>query len=350
MPDNKVLQIYAGLNTMNGYINLLEKELSSANTIFILKGSPGSGKSTILKQLLSMAKQAGEPYTVIKCSADPDSLDAVILNNLKVAVADGTSPHVLEPKTVGIRERIINLGECWDNIKLKKYTDEINDYNEKKLAANSNAYNLIRAYGEVEKVRDSLVKKAIDYNKIKSYAKTFFGKHLNKTKNSDVKIAQTEVFCYKGFDNTNSFYSAKNTVLLRDKYNISSIFLNELYILGKQKKVEMNIAVSPIDSGKLIAIYFPNSDLYIKSDKFTPFEGNKTISSDRFINKAAVAEEKEKLMFYKKILKTLIEEARISFTEARKNHLAMEEIYLKTIDFKKIDEKAKAMYTEIFSS
>ena len=33
----------------------------------------------------------------ILCSGDPDSLDAVIIPSLKLAWADGTAPHALEP-------------------------------------------------------------------------------------------------------------------------------------------------------------------------------------------------------------------------------------------------------------
>ena len=85
------------LNGTDGYVPLLEYTLSPMKRVFILKGSPGSGKSTVMKRIAARAEAEGHPLTVIRCSSDPDSLDGVMLTDLGVAVADGTSPHSLDP-------------------------------------------------------------------------------------------------------------------------------------------------------------------------------------------------------------------------------------------------------------
>ena len=50
----------------------------------------------------------------IYCSSDPESLDAVIFPSLRVSVADGTSPHTLDPDYPGVTAEIVALGECWN--------------------------------------------------------------------------------------------------------------------------------------------------------------------------------------------------------------------------------------------
>jgi DNA gyrase subunit A len=48
-------------------------------------------------------------------------LDGIIIVEKNIAVIDGTAPHIYEPKLPGICEKMINLGENWDEKKLKKY-------------------------------------------------------------------------------------------------------------------------------------------------------------------------------------------------------------------------------------
>ena len=64
---------------------------------YILKGGPGTGKSRMMKKIADrFAKD--EDVTCFYCSADPDSLDAVMMHTSKVLVVDGTPPHVSEPR------------------------------------------------------------------------------------------------------------------------------------------------------------------------------------------------------------------------------------------------------------
>ena len=111
--SNKI-ELFAGLNGIDGYVPLLEYTLSPMKRVFILKGSPGSGKSTVMKRIAARAEAEGHPLTVIRCSSDPDSLDGVMLTDLGVAVADGTSPHSLDPKKYGIREVTVSLEDTFD--------------------------------------------------------------------------------------------------------------------------------------------------------------------------------------------------------------------------------------------
>ena len=46
----------------------------------------------------------------ILCSGDPDSLDALLLPQLGVALVDGTAPHVVEPKYPGVVDRYVKHG------------------------------------------------------------------------------------------------------------------------------------------------------------------------------------------------------------------------------------------------
>ena len=79
---------YLGANAPTGFYSLYDQMLDpeKARDIRILKGGPGCGKSTLMKQVGRAMEEAGHSVEYIYCSGDPDSLDAVIIPALGAAV------------------------------------------------------------------------------------------------------------------------------------------------------------------------------------------------------------------------------------------------------------------------
>lgn len=93
------VQYFLGANSPTGFYSLYDQMIdrTKARRLYILKGGPGCGKSTLMRRVAERAKAAGQEVEYILCSGDPDSLDAVILPGLEIAVADGTAPHGTAP-------------------------------------------------------------------------------------------------------------------------------------------------------------------------------------------------------------------------------------------------------------
>ena len=53
--------------------------------------------------------EKGYDVEFFHCSADPDSLDGVHIPALKLALIDGTSPHVIDPRFPGGFDESVNL-------------------------------------------------------------------------------------------------------------------------------------------------------------------------------------------------------------------------------------------------
>ena len=99
MADPYRIQYFLGANSPSGFYSLYDQLLAPelARHIYILKGGPGCGKSTLMKKVGALCEQAGEKPEYILCSGDPDSLDALILPRLGMAIVDGTAPHAAAP-------------------------------------------------------------------------------------------------------------------------------------------------------------------------------------------------------------------------------------------------------------
>ena len=104
---------FPGNNTPLGFFSYYGHILGQreANRIICIKGGPGTGKSTFIRKIAGHFAAKGEPIDYLHCSADENSLDGIVLKDKKVAIIDGTSPHMTDPVTPGAVDKIINLGE-----------------------------------------------------------------------------------------------------------------------------------------------------------------------------------------------------------------------------------------------
>ena len=97
--------------TGSGFVNFFEfiNNKNKPGMLYILKGGPGTGKSTLLKKIGKHFSEKGEAVECFYCSSDPLSLDGVRISKRNIAIVDGTAPHVYEPQMPAVNETVINL-------------------------------------------------------------------------------------------------------------------------------------------------------------------------------------------------------------------------------------------------
>ncbi|GEB30640.1 MULTISPECIES: PRK06851 family protein [Brevibacillus] len=93
----QVRRMYLGAATPNGPVDHIMKLTDSLQKRYFIKGRPGSGKSTMLKKLVTEAENRGFDVEVYHCGLDPHSLDMVIVPEKSVAIFDSTAPHEYFP-------------------------------------------------------------------------------------------------------------------------------------------------------------------------------------------------------------------------------------------------------------
>lgn len=123
---------YLGSNTHKGFYGLYEEAIAPLDRVFLLKGGPGTGKSSLMKKVMKEGLNRGYSVECWHCSGDPNSLDGVLIKDLGVAVIDATAPHAVEPKIPVAKEVIINLLDCVRRDKIKERTHLEKLVNDKK--------------------------------------------------------------------------------------------------------------------------------------------------------------------------------------------------------------------------
>ena len=142
-----ILEYFPGANTPKGFYSYYDYILKSreAKRIIVLKGGPGTGKSTFMKKIAKHISSLGYETEILHCSSDPNSLDGVCAREIGFLILDGTAPHIVDPKCPGAIDEIINLGECWDKEKIMKNKDDVIKINEMISSYFDDAYKYLAA-------------------------------------------------------------------------------------------------------------------------------------------------------------------------------------------------------------
>ena len=149
MKKGQAKHVFPGGNTPKGFYSLYHEGLTGLNRIFILKGGPGVGKSTLMRELAELMLDSGYDTELWQCSSDNDSLDGVIVPALGIGIIDGTAPHTVDPRYPGAVDEIINLGDCWKEEMLTAGKDEIIKLTNNISDLFKNAYEHIAAAGQI---------------------------------------------------------------------------------------------------------------------------------------------------------------------------------------------------------
>lgn len=121
--SGKVRHYFAAGNTAKGYFSLYDSALDGLDRLFILKGGPRMGKSLLMKTIGEEMASKGFNIEYLHCPSDHDSIDGVIIPEIRVGIVDGTAPHNIEPRAPGIID--VNLGIALDSQKLSVHKEAI---------------------------------------------------------------------------------------------------------------------------------------------------------------------------------------------------------------------------------
>lgn len=181
----KVINYFAGGNTAKGFYSLFDSNIEDLNHLYILKGGPGTGKSTMMKWIGKYWEDQGLDVEYIHCASDNDSIDGVIIREISAGIVDGTHPHIIEPKFPGLTGHYVNLLEAVDSKKLWKHKDEIQTLTKEISNSYKKVYEVfsqgLKEHDELEKFYIQSIKKDKAEQLTQKVIDNFFGNSvLNK--------------------------------------------------------------------------------------------------------------------------------------------------------------------------
>ncbi len=345
------ISYFLGANSPEGFVSLFSELYTTDGSwrCFILKGGPGTGKSTLMKRIASLLNAEGYNVDRIYCSSDPDSLDAVKCESLGFCIADGTSPHVIEPVFPGAVENIVNLGEYWESDRLIDEGEKIIAMALKNSSLHTRCTKFIKAASLVLSDTVRLGENSVNKDKINSYAlrlsKRLFKNKKGKT-GSEKKVFLSAL-TPKGvfFHNETVKALASQIIFVDDKANLVTGYLMEkIRTLALENGYDVISAFCPLNpNGKPEHIIIPECSLAFirKHSAYPEIKGTRTVHAGRFIDTQELSRHRQKIDFNNQISSELLKEAISSLKQAKKIHDELEALYIPAMDFSGYDILAR---------
>ena len=343
-------KFFLGANTPSGFYSLYDTlvDHQTDKTLYIIKGSPGSGKSSFMRKIAEGMMDAGLDVEHIHCTADPDSLDAIYIPALKIAYADGTAPHVLEPAYPGVMEEYINLDEFVDTEPLKEKKAEVIALTDPYRSLYQRAYHCIEAAGKVTQEASRPVIDHTVIDAIKKRTRGIITREIGKQKNGTGKTSYRflTALTHKGhiacFDTAEAL--ADRVYHLDNTLGLAHYMLADLREAVEQAGLDLILCPDPMNPDQLAHLLLPSLSLaFLSSNNQIQYEGAhfRHIRLDAMVNADRLKLQKPRLRFAKKVSALLLDEAIRILTEAKATHDELERIYNPHVDWDGIYDLAE---------
>lgn len=349
MSIGKVKHLFPGGNTSQGffsfYANIIQQE--EANHLFIIKGGPGVGKSTFMKKVGEALLQKGYDVEYLHCSSDNNSLDGVKIPALQIAFIDGTSPHVVDPKSPGAVDEILNFGAFWEEKGIRTHKTEIIDITRSISEQFTRAYKYLKSAYTIYEDCKVIYSKVLQAGVLNNYVNELVNEIFGDMKTSLVVGKSRDLFASAITPNGLCHY-------LEDIIQVDKIYLlkggmgtGEQRILEKIKDAALmrgcviECYYCALDPGKLEHLVIPEMSIgFTTANDYHSFVRQDAVSIDmqQFFDLGALEAYQDDLIENKIVFDQLLNSALNTIHRAKALHDQLETFYIPNIDFKAIDK------------
>ncbi len=350
----KIRKFFPGGNTSKGfysfYNNIIEYD---ATRIFIIKGGPGVGKSSFMRYIGNEMLKKGYDLEFHCCSSDNNSLDGIVIPSLKIALIDGTSPHIVEPKNPGAVEEIIYLGNYWNEKIMTTNKEKILKLNSKVSEMFNIAYISLKEAKIAHDEWENYIIKNMQYNKVNEVTQKLLDEiFLNVKPQYKKQPKERHLFGsaitpnglvneYESiFQDCNKLYIIKGNPGCGKSYMIETLFMT-----SRRFGLDTEIYHCALDPIKLDAIYIPQTHIAVLNlSPPTKLNTNKIdrnpkiIDLNNYINKKTLSNYQIEIRSSETRFWNSLDRGVRYIKEAKKTHDELEEYYVLAMDFNSVND------------
>lgn len=314
--------------------------------IFVIKGGSGTGKAFFMKEIAKCAELNGFSVRYIYCSSDADSLDGIIINEQKIAVLDGTSPHVYEPKYIGAVESFVNLADFLDEKILSASRKVIENISSEKKRGFERVYRDLRAFRALSENIEYLVFSCLKLEKMKKYASRF-ADGLEKEE-GEVEHLLTRSIGMRGLSSFDTYFeNAKIYYEINDYFETAHFMMREIYFVMRENKVNLRISSNPIIKERMDALCATNSGLTFEINNRMN-NATRSINMRRFVDGGEISKIRQEYRALARARDGVLDLALEEFENIKKYHFILEEIYGSAMNFDAKEQFTREFCNKIF--
>ncbi len=322
---------------------------------FIIKGGPGTGKSSFMKKIAQKAYDTNTEYILCPCSSDPDSLDAVILPPKKMVILDGTAPHETNPHYPAVCEEILNFGQFWDSDKITN-KNEILSLTDQNKACHKTAQKYLAAAGQIMLDTYKTALACTKINETEKFADQLCKKYIPKASGTPYEwVRFLEGITPKGiisFPET-ILEVCENVVIISDKYKAcSNIIMNRIRnfaLLNGYEIITLKSAFLPSVITEHILIPSLSLAFVTESDRLKFPTDIRRTHARRFTSNFSLHNSQSLIKLNEKIVKALLNSATENLKKAKTVHDDLEEHYKAIMDYDALNNFTQKFIEKLFA-
>ena len=326
---------FAAANSSDGFYSrfpaLFDPACGRWQKIYIIKGGPGTGKSSFLKHAAEHAEAKG--YTVERyyCSADPNSLDGIRIPACGIAMLDGTAPHTVDAVYPGAVEEIINMGMFFDVRVLREKTEQIRALCEEHRAHHAAARRYLRAAGAVREQLLSLLSDAFLSEKAAGAASRIV-KTVPQEREPVSDMQFVTAISTRGIVHLPTAESCGTCIPVTDGGR-AALFFDALVRAAEVGGVSFVRYASPLRPTETEGVYFPRIDTVYMTDRYGIVSSSRAMNTVRFYDREKLSAVRSRMRFARACEETLLDGACEALRAAGQVHDALESHYIAAMDF-----------------
>ncbi len=348
--NGKVRNFFPGGNTSLGFFSYYDQIIApDATRIFIVKGGPGVGKSSFMKESAVVLNNQGFDIELHHCSSDPESLDGVVFPQIGVAMIDGTSPHVVDPRNPGAVDEILHLGDYWDEQGMRCGKTEILTLNREVGRLFHRAYQYLKAAKTIYDGQKALYSEALDQglaNKITAdLMKMIFKEHPVTRKYGKIRKLFISAITPNGYLN----YLDDLIQIVPWIYAIEgppgsgkAILLAKLATAAQERGIDCEAFYCAFDPYKIEHLVLPALGIGITTavepHRIDIRKASMVINMEECIDLAMIVPHNEFIETDRRLVENLLNQAIETIAQAKSVHDEMEQYYIPNMNFTAIGE------------
>lgn len=352
MARGQTWHAFAGTNSAYGFYSFFNEVANSdARRIFILKGGPGSGKSTFMRYIAEHLLADGFDVEFFHCSADNSSIDGFHVPQLGVVMFDGTSPHIMDPRWPNAVDEIIDLGAYCDTGAILSKREVIIAKTKANKESYQHAYNFLAAAkiflsdieeqvsqcGALDRTALSLITNDLIHE--------IFGRVAGPPRPARIRRLFASAITPDGFRNylDSVFDPLEKRYILKGHWGTGKgTILKNLFQAAVARGHDLDCFYCALDPNKLEHMVIKDMGIGIVTSSlphlYVPRNGDIVIDTAQAIDAGALAAAGEDISVSRNMYGRSLELALGWLARAKKQHKELEGIYTPHMDFEGINK------------
>lgn len=348
----KIRRMFPGGNTASGFYSFHDNIMGpNREKFYILKGMPGGGKSSLMKEIGRRALKEGFTVEYHHCPSDPESIDGLVIQELKVGIVDGTAPHIVDPIYPGLMDRLIDLVQYIDEDILKPSKNDIIKAKRNNKKAYGKAFTYFKTAKIIYKLIEENNRDGVDFKGINREGSLLIDEIFSEKPSGSGEFFFKERHLFSNANTPEGFIDYTDSILEGVKRVIyiegdmgtgKAEILNRLIEEGRIRDYSLEVYHNSTIPEEVETLIIKDIDTCITSNRRGHEYAYKRINLNQYFDEK-IKDDKDYQTY-----DLLISKGIYHLSKARENHEILEKAYRLAINYDEINRVKEELAEEIF--